>query len=163
MENIIEKLKKFREIRPDTEYSLRSKAAILAAPVLQSEQNPVFELSGNFAEFLKKLKQIQPDAEYSRISKLAILNAPILARRPVFNWQLAFTMTGLLLILVSGSLIHNLKPAAPHLNAQALENEFNDLDIDIQLAKIDYAQKADETVSLALKEITSKQTSHLNP
>jgi hypothetical protein len=31
------------------------------------------------------------------------------------------------------------------------------------LAKIEYSQKVNETVSLALKEISQKQTNHLNP
>lgn len=163
MENITEKLKKLRNIRPDAEYSQRSKLVILASPVFKGEENPVFKLSENLTEILKKFRQIQPDAEYSRISKLTILGVPVSPRKPAFNWQLAFTVASLLLVLISGNLIHNMKPTAPNLNAQALETEFKNLDIDIQLAKIDYSQKINETVSLALKEIHEKQTSHLNP
>lgn len=165
MKNIIEKLKKLRNIRPDAEYSQRSKLVILATS-FSSEQDPAFSkpLTENLTEILKKFRQIQPDMEYSRISKLAILGIPVSPqKRPLFNWQLAFTVAGLLLVLISGNLIHNLKPAAPNLNTLALETEFKNLNIDIQLARIDYSRKAAETVSLALKEITSKQTSHLNP
>jgi len=174
MENIAEKLKKLKDIQPDAEYSQRSKMVILAAPVSLKEQNPVFKLGKNIIESLKKLSQIQPDANYSRLSKLAILGVPALSikKRLIFNpstalrinyWQVAFSLTGLLLVLITGNLMHNLKPAAPNLNAQALETELKDLDIDIQLAKIDYSQKVNETVSLALKEISQKQTNHLNP
>ena len=59
--------------------------------------------------------------------------------------------------------MRNLKPSAPNLNVSALETEFKNLDIDIHLAKIDYSQRIDKTVSLALKEITEKQANHLNP
>lgn len=164
MENITEKLKKFKRIQPDTGYSQLSKLIILATPVSKREENPIFKLTENLAETLKKFRQIQPDMEYSRLSKAIILAIPVAPRkRPLFNWRLAFTVAGLLLVLISGNLMRNLKPTAPNLNAQALETEFKNLNIDIQLAKIGYSQKANETVSLALKEITSKQTSPLNP
>ncbi len=165
MENIIEKLKKLRNIQPDAEYSQRSKLVILAAPISSKEQNPVFKLGENIIESLRKLSQIQPDADYGRFSKLAILSVPALPikKQPIFNWQVAFSLVGLLLVLITGNLMHNFKPTAPNLNAQALETELKDLNIDIQLAKIDYSQKVDEAVSLALKEISQKQTDHLNP
>ncbi|MEK7624544.1 MAG: hypothetical protein AAB404_02390 [Patescibacteria group bacterium] len=163
MENIIKKIKKLKDIRPDTEYSQRSKLVILATPIA-SKINPAFKAIFDVIEILKKLKQIKPDAEYSRISKLAVLNSPLLPqKRSIFNWQLAFTMAGLGLVLISGVLINNSRPTAPNLNAQALETEFKNLDINIQLAKIEYSQNIDEAVSLALKEITEKQTNHLNP
>ena len=114
-------------------------------------------------EKLKKFREIQPEAEYSQRSKLIILATPVsLKKRPIFNWQLAFTVAGLLLVLISGGLFHYLKPSAPNLNAQALQTELQNLDIDIQLAKIEYYQKVDETVSLALKEISENNTGHLN-
>jgi len=159
MENITEKLKKLKDIQPDAGYSQHSKLVILATPI-----SPEKTRASALTEALKGLKEIRPDMDYSRVSKTAILAAPFIPRRqPIFNWQLAFTVAGMLLVLISGNLIHNLKPTAPNLNAQALETEFANLNIDIQLAKIDYSQKTDETVSLALKEITTKQTSHLNP
>lgn len=164
MENLIEKLKKFRDIQPEADYGQRSKLAILATPISLKEENPVFKLTDNITEILKRLRQIQPEAEYGRLSKLAILGVPVLPQKRLsFNWQLAFTVAGLLLVLISGSLIHNLKPGAPNLNAQALETELQNLNINIQLAKIEYSQKIDETVSLALKEISENQTSHFNP
>lgn len=164
MENIAEKLKKLKDIQPDAEYSQRSKMVILAAPTSPKEK-PVFGLGENIIEILKKLSQIQPDAGYSRLSKLAILGAPVLSikKRPIFNWQVAFSLAGLLLVLITGNMLHNLKPTAPNLNTLTLETELKDLNIDIQLAKIDYSQKVNETVSLALKEIGQKQTDHLNP
>lgn len=171
MENIIKNLKKLKEIQPDAGYSQRSKLVILATPV-SPERKPAFQIVENILEILKKIRQIQPDAEYGRLSKLAILSAPVSPKkRPFFNplttlrmnWQLAFTMAGLLLILISGALINNSKPTAPNLNAQALKTEFQDLNINVQLAKIEYSQNVDEAVSLALKEITEKQTDHLNP
>ena len=165
MENIIEKLKKLKGIQPDAEYSQHSKMVILAAPISLKEENPVFKLGENIVESLKKLSQIQPNAEYSRLSKLAILSVPALPikKQPIFNWQVAFSLVGLLLVLITGGLMRNLKPTAPNLNAQALETELKDLNIDIQLAKIDYSQKVNETISLALREISQKQTDHLNP
>ncbi len=167
MENIIEKLKKLREIQPDAEYSQRSKLVILDTLISPKEQSPIFKFGKNIIESLKKLSQIQPDAEYSRFSKLAILNAPALPinneRSRIINWQVAFSLAGLLLVLITGNLMHNFKPTAPNLNAQALETELSNLNIDIQLAKIGYSQKVDETVSLALSEIGQKQTNHLNP
>ncbi len=167
MENIIEKLKKFRCIQPDAEYSQRSKLVILATLISPKEQNPVFKFGENIIESLKKLSQIQPDVEYSRFSKLTILSAPALPinneQSRIINWQVAFSLAGLLLVLITGNLMHNFKPTAPNLNAQALETELKNLNIDIQLAKIDYSQKVDETVSLALREISQKQTDHLNP
>lgn len=114
-------------------------------------------------EKLKKFREIQPDAEYSQHSKLIILATPVsLKKRPIFNWQLALTMAGLLLVLISGGLFRYLKPSVPNLNTQALQAELQNLDIDIQLAKIEYYQKVDETVSLALKEITENNIGHLN-
>ena len=165
MENIIEKLKKLRSIQPDADYSQRSKLVILAASISSKKENLVFKLGENIVESLKKLSQIQPNAEYSRLSKLAILSVPALPikKQPIFNWQVAFSLVGLLLVLITGGLMRNLKPTAPNLNAQALETELKDLNIDIQLAKIDYSQKVNETISLALREISQKQTDHLNP
>jgi hypothetical protein len=165
MENIIEKLKRLKDVQPDKEYSQRSKLVILAAPKSFKEQNPVFKVGENIIETLKKLAQIQPDAAYSRLSKLALLGAPALAikRRPIFNWQVAFSLAGLLLVLITGNMMHNLRPSAPNLNTLTLETELKELNIDIQLAKIEYSQKVNETVSLALKEISQKQTNHLNP
>ena len=163
MENIIKQLKEIRDIQPDAEYGQRSKLVILAAPVFPKAK-PIFQIVENIIEILKKIRQIQPDAEYGRLSKLAILNASVAPKkRPFFNWQLAFTMAGLLLILISGALINDSRPTAPNLNAQALKMEFQNLSINIQLAKIEYSQNVDEAVSLALKEITDKQTDHLNP
>ena len=163
MENIIKQLKEIRDIQPDAEYGQRSKLVILAAPV-SPKAKPIFQIVENILEILKKIGQIQPDAEYSRLSKLAILNASVASKkRPFFNWQLAFTMAELLLILISGALINDSRPTAPNLNAQALKTEFQNLSINIQLAKIEYSQNVDEAVSLALKEITDKQTDHLNP
>lgn len=163
MENIIKKLKKLKDIQPDAEYGQRSKLVILATPVFPKAK-PIFQIAENILEILKKIGQIQPDAEYGRLSKLAILNASVAPqKRPFFNWQLAFTMAELLLILISGALINDSRPTAPNLNAQALKTEFQNLSINIQLAKIEYSQNVDEAVSLALKEITDKQTDHLNP
>ena len=163
MENIIKQLKEIRDIQPDAEYGQRSKLVILAAPVFPKAK-PIFQIVENIIEILKKIRQIQPDAEYGRLSKLAILNASVAPKkRPFFNWQLAFTMAELLLILISGALINDSRPTAPNLNAQALKMEFQNLSINIQLAKIEYSQNVDEAVSLALKEITDKQTDHLNP
>ena len=117
----------------------------------------------NIIEKLKKLREIQPEAEYSQRSKLVILATPTLSgKRPLFNWQLVFTLAGLLLVLISGTLFRHLKPSAPNLNAQALKTELQNLDINIQLAKIEYYQKVDETVSLALKEISENHTGNLN-
>ena len=114
-------------------------------------------------EKLKKFREIQPEAEYSQRSKLVILAAPVLSgKHPVFNWQLVFTLAGLLLVLISGALFRYLKPSAPNLNAQALKTELQNLDINIQLAKIEYYQKVDATVSLALKEISENHTGNLN-
>jgi len=163
MENIIEKLKKLKGIQPDAEYSRHSKLVILAMPIA-SEKKPDLALLDNVREILKTFKNIQPDAEYSRISKLAIFGVPAIPqRKPIFNWQVAFSLASLLLILISGNIMRNLKPSAPNLNVSALETEFKNLDIDIHLAKIDYSQRIDKTVSLALKEITEKQANHLNP
>jgi len=165
MKNTTEKLKKLKSIQPDAQYSQISKMAILTTP-LAAEENASFssKLAGNITEILKKLRLIEPNPEYARVSRIAILGAPVIAeKRNFFNWQLAFTLASLLLVLISGNLIRNLKPTAPNLNAQALQTELSDMNIDIQLAKIDYSQNIDETVSLALKEITNKQTDHLNP
>lgn len=149
MENIIEKLKKFKEIQPDREYGQRSKLVIFATPLVEK---------------LRIFKEILPDLEYCRISKLTILAAPLISQKtPIFNWKLAFSLVSLLLVLISGSLLHYLKPSAPNLRAQALETDLQNLNINIQLAKIEYYQKSGETVSLALKEISENQTSHLNP
>jgi hypothetical protein len=158
MENIIEKLKRLSDIQPDANYSQRSKLTILATPLPQKERLI------NVIEKLKRLREIQPEAEYFRLSKMAVLAIPVSPRKRLFfNWQLAFTVAGLLLVLISGGLFRYLKPSAPNLNAQALKTELQNLDINIQLAKIEYYQKVDEAVSLALKEISENHTNQLNP
>jgi hypothetical protein len=134
MENLIIKLKKLKEIQPDPEYCQYSKLVIL----------------------LKTFKEIRPEPEYRQSSKLAILGVPI------FNWRLAFPLVSLLLILIAGGLFNYLKPTAPNLSAQSLETDLQNLNINIQLAKIEYYQKSREAISLALKEISENQTSHLN-
>lgn len=154
MENIIKKLKRLKEIQPDLKYCQYSKLVILATPIVEKL----------IVEKLKVFREIGPDPEYCRISKLTILAVPLISQKtPIFNWKLAFSLAGLLLVLISGSLLHYLKPSAPNLSAQALETDLQNLNINIQLAKIEYYQKSGEIVSLALKEISENQISHLNP
>jgi hypothetical protein len=143
MENIIEKLKKFREIQPEPEYNQYSKLVILATPLTDK---------------LRNFRTIVPDPSYSRRSKLAILPLPIFN----FNWQLTFALASLFLVLITGGLFNYLKPSAPNLNSLALQNDLGNININIQLAKIEYYQKSKEAVSLALKEISGSQTGHLN-
>jgi len=147
MENLIIKLKKFKEIQPDWEYSQHSKRVILAAPLIEK---------------LKIFRGIVPDVVFSRNCRLAILSQP--EKIFVWNWRLSLAVASLLVVLITGGWFNYSRPVlvATNLNTQALEGDLQNLNINIQLAKIEYYQQSKETVSLALQEISENQADHLD-
>lgn len=113
---------------------------------------------------LNNLKEILPDADYSRQSKALIFAAPLPPpeKSLFWNWRLVLTITSLFAVLTIGY-FSDYFIAAPQMNAQALETELQKLDINIQLAKIEYYQKTNQAVSLALGEASETKANHLNP
>lgn len=120
----------------------------------------------NIIEKLKRLEEIEPDAEYAERSRLLILATPVSPQKPfpLLKWRVVLVTLGLLLVLIFSNFPHYFKPTTPtvpNLNAKAIETEFQNLDINIQLAEVDYYQKLDEAISLALKEISRNGANHL--
>lgn len=115
---------------------------------------------------LKNLKELRPDEIYSRQSKALIFAAPLPQFQPeksfFWNWRLVLTFAGLLAVLTVGR-FNDYFIAAPQMNAQALETELQKMEINIQLAKIEYYQKTEQAISMALREASESQTNHLSP
>ena len=117
----------------------------------------------NLFEILKQFKTITPDPTFSEISKRAILamNQPVDARTSFWSARrtllriietgMAVALTGFFVVLITGGLSNsNLTPIQyGALDPQSLRAEAQAIDIQIQLANLNYpAQAAESTAAV---------------
>ncbi len=116
----------------------------------------------NIIDKLHTLKQAtSPDAEFAaHTRRLLFAIQPIPHRFP--TWVFAVT-AAVILVAVSGLLLPSSPTISSSLDAKFLQEEFNDLNINIQLQEITYRQDINETISSALDEVSGTHISHLNP
>ena len=118
---------------------------------------------------LKKLNAIEPDAEFVRRSRnhiVSMKNEPAFAFPsfsffPRLSLVGAFVFAGLLLaIFYPFSFSSNQTFSA--LSAEAINREFDNLSINMQLNEIKFDQNAHQTIAAAIMEITDMKTQHLS-
>ena len=109
----------------------------------------------NLLETLKQFKNIHPDATFSETSKRAILAtmpaaAPWSARRVLFailETGVAVTLTGFFILLVMGGLSGSKLAPVQYsaIDPQGLRAEAQAIDIQIQLANLNYSESSPES------------------
>lgn len=113
---------------------------------------------------LKKLKRIEPNPFFAANSRRTIL--ALRKEEPVFAWlnlRVAGVMTGMVAAVAASVFLFSAPSATMVLaSPEVLNQEFKDLNINIELSAIGYHQNIDQTVISALSEITDNQIKHLN-
>ena len=123
-------------------------------------------MSQDILEQLKSLKSIAPDADFSARTKRLVLAAPVTLPvwRGVFvRSRLAFAAVAMAVVALLVVFLPGAPRTVPIASAEALNNEFSNLSINIELQQISYNQSANQTISSALSEISGNTPDHLNP
>ncbi len=116
---------------------------------------------------LNILKEIEPRESFVSQGRFLISLQPAAkANKKVSAWPwLIFTGAFASLLLLANVFL-DLTIAQPRLslffNQNDLRNEFTKMALDLQLPEISYRQNIDDTILLALNEISDSQTNHLN-
>ncbi|MGC9610892.1 MAG: hypothetical protein ABSE68_01595 [Minisyncoccia bacterium] len=113
---------------------------------------------------LKQLKAIEPNPLFVAGSRRTIL--ALRKEEPVFAWlnlRMAGAMAGAVAMVAAAVFMFSGPSATTALaSPEALNREFTGLNINVELKAIDYHQNVDQTVSLALSEISDNRVKHLN-
>lgn len=122
-------------------------------------QNDIFEQ-------LKDLRSVAPDADFAARTKRIILAEP--RGRAVWptlvGWpKVVFGGLATAAVLLLAVILPGMPKTVPIASAEALNNEFNGLSINIELQQISYNQNVNQTIASALSEITTNKLNHLNP
>jgi hypothetical protein len=117
----------------------------------------------NTIENLKILKQVKPDNAFVKGTKNLILaTKPHTKHLPIWATSLAL-MSAFILLITSGIIISNQNPTiSSSLNESFLTEEFNDMDLNLQIEEITYSQDIHDTIASALNEISNSKTNHMN-
>ncbi len=120
-------------------------------------------------EKIKNLQAVEPEAAFKLNSRNLILShktkKPLFAFNfnwPVWAWSGAVAMAAILITITTAILSKPKEAFSSSFDAQKLNKEFSDLNINLQLSEIKYQQKVDQAINSALTEITETQTKHLN-
>ena len=115
---------------------------------------------------LNKLKAIEPDPAFAKSCRHLILTLKPMQTKPVFfNWPALVWAGGLALIMLVFAANYLLLPQKGNLSSldsNKLNQEFDNLDINIQLNEITYQQKINQDIASALTEIGETNIKHLN-
>ncbi len=115
----------------------------------------------NLFDILKQFKTIEPDAQFTARSKAEILTSPRperLAMRGFFAFlrvmetSAAVVLAGLFILVLTGSFsgVHSISPIQYSvIDPQGLHAEAEAIDMQIQLANVDYAQATATSLSAA--------------
>ncbi len=114
---------------------------------------------------LNELRIIGPNPEFKRALKAVVLNHKP-ERRVSFRLPF-FRIAGALavFVLIVTALTLELSPTpvlSSSFNPDALEKEFENLTINVQIEEIEYREKANQTIASALNEIENTNVKHLN-
>ncbi len=116
---------------------------------------------------IKKLRAIEPDSAFKANSRNLILShktkKPLFVFNwPVFAWSGAIAMAAVLLTVTAAFFSKPKEVFSSSFDAQKLNKEFSEMNINIQLKEIGYQQNVNQTITSALSEISQTQTKHLN-
>ncbi|MDO8557075.1 MAG: hypothetical protein Q7R98_01275 [Candidatus Jorgensenbacteria bacterium] len=132
----------------------------------------------NLVTQLKKLSAIEPDREFVARSRghfmvqrkvHATLAAPSVTGARTFSFPFvfpqmklagAFAFLGLLVFLLTPFIFQT--PQLSALSADAINREYDNMSINIQLNEISFDQNAHQTIATAITEITDMKTKHLS-
>jgi hypothetical protein len=113
----------------------------------------------NLFEILKQFKNIEPDADFSATSRRAILatepaSLPMTARRTIFRiieTGVAVALTGFFVLLITGAFSGSTIEPTPYeaMNPQSLHAEAQAIDMQIQLANLNYTESESSGESTA--------------
>lgn len=113
---------------------------------------------------LKKFKVIEPtEAFRNKTLGLILQNRPRSTSFFNWGWIWAPALASLILAVAVGGRLLSTKPALSSFNAEGLRNEFNGLEINIELKEISYRQEVSQEIASAITEIGDNRTRHLNP
>ena len=121
----------------------------------------------NHIQQLRRLRAIQPDSEFvrnSRASGLAVRPRTTYEKGgPVLLWFGATAVAIIMIGFITTFSIFSVKPVlSASLDAQNITNEFDGLNINIELREVKYQQSANQTIASAISEISDTSTKHLN-
>lgn len=123
-------------------------------------------MNQNLIQQLNKLKSMEPDPVFAKNCRNLILNSRPIKTRPVlFNWPALVWVGGFALIFLAFLTNYFLFPHKQNLSSldsSKLNQEFDNLDINIQLNEIKYQQKISQDIASALVEIGETNIKHLN-
>jgi hypothetical protein len=125
----------------------------------------------NIFELLKQLNKIKPDKNYVLMSKEKILKhqeqneafeikASLNPSRLIFrlSYSLAITFSAFIIIFGAILFFKSFTPKLEALNPQAIKAEADAIDFQIQLSKIIYNAKENNSKNILLKKITATNT-----
>lgn len=114
---------------------------------------------------LNKLKSIEPDPTFAKNCRHLILAFKPAKTKPVFfNWP-ALIWAGsfaLILLVFATNYLSPQKQNLSSLDSNKLNQEFDNLNINIQLNEITYQQEINQGIASALTEIGETNIKHLN-
>lgn len=113
---------------------------------------------------IKLLKEVKPDPAFVERARNLVLTAkPHL--RLVPSWATGVALVAVILILIgSGILFSSGNPSiSSSLKKDSLVEEFNKMDINLQIDEITYSQDIHKTIASALTEISDSKANHMNP
>ncbi len=113
---------------------------------------------------LKKFKSIGPDAHFAAGSRRTIL--ALRKEQPVFTWpnfRFVGTLAGVLAVVAASVFMFSGNSATKAFaSPEMLNQEFDNMNINIELQEISYRQNVSQTISSAITEISDNKLSHLN-
>lgn len=120
---------------------------------------------------LKKLRAVEPDAEFVRRSRSLLFReaTPVLAAFPFASvtrrqWNMLGLAAGfaLLMIAILSPFTLGDRHTLSALSAEAINREFDNLSINVQLEEMTFNENARDTIASAITEITDNKTQHLS-
>ncbi len=125
-------------------------------------------LNNQLIEQLKRLKTIEPDPIFKERGRVLILaRTKKLAPRfrfslPILTWSGVFAAVVIILTIATADLAKPKEALSSSFDSKKLNEEFSNLNVNIQLNEIKYQQNVNQTINSALTEISQTQAKHLN-
>jgi len=114
---------------------------------------------------LKKLKAIEPDANFASMSRRSILAMKTESRMPFWkvNFRMVAGLSGAVAALAAWVFLFSGPSASTAFaSPELLNQEFTNMNINVEVQQIDYRQNVNKTITSAISEISSNKLSHLN-